>query len=211
MRVEESYDHWASSYDAMANKTRDLDLIVTQQIVDQHAPIGGKYNAILEIGCGTGKNTAWLAQRCLKLVATDFSESMLAIGRRKIADAHVQWQRFDITKTWPEHPTRFDLITFNLVMEHVEDLRHVFFEAVNRLQSEGILVISELHPFKQYLGSKARFETADGTYELQVFTHHVSDFMGALTEVGLPQITLQEWFDEDRSDIPRLLTLVAKR
>jgi hypothetical protein len=32
---------------------------------------------------------------------------------------------------------------------------------------------SALHPFKQYLGSKAKFETEYGTQELETYVHHI--------------------------------------
>ncbi len=204
MNVENAYDQWAESYDSMSNKTRDLDLIAAQRSLGHL-----KFKSILEIGCGTGKNTAWLVHQCDQLVAVDFSEEMMTIAKKKIADSKVEWKRFDISKPWPLPNGDFDLITFNLVLEHVNNLDAVFQQAAERLSPDGMIYVSELHPFKQYLGSKARFETEDGTREINVFTHHVSDFTQALSNAGLNLVTLNESFDKDRQDLPRLLTLVA--
>ena len=57
MRVQEAYDRWSSTYDTGENLTRDLDQVVTRAILG-----GSQYRSILEIGCGTGKNTGLLAQ-----------------------------------------------------------------------------------------------------------------------------------------------------
>lgn len=204
MNVENAYDKWAESYDAMLNKTRDLDLVATNENLGCM-----KFQSVLEVGCGTGKNTEWLARRCSRLVAVDFSAGMLAIAKQKVTHKHVEWNRFDISESWPARGPYFDVITFNLVLEHVRDLTKVFSEAANRLANGGIIHISELHPFKQYLGSKARFEIEHETHELQAFTHHVSDYTSALAEVGLGIKDLKEWFDSGRTGVPRLLTILA--
>ena len=204
MNVERDYDKWADSYDSTPNKTRDLDLVATKLVVGL-----ATFDSILEIGCGTGKNTEWLSRKCSRLVAVDFSDEMMRIAKNRVPLKHVEWNRFDISRPWPLENTGFDLVTFNLVLEHVRDLNPVIAEAASRLAKGGMILVSELHPFKQYLGSKARFETGNGTRELEVFTHHVSDFTSALSEAGLRIMELKEWFDGDRSGIPRLLTILA--
>ncbi len=52
MNVENAYDKWVESYDAMLNKTRDLDLVATNENLGCM-----KFQSVLEVGCGTGKNT----------------------------------------------------------------------------------------------------------------------------------------------------------
>ncbi len=204
MNVERAYDKWAESYDVMSNKTRDLDLMASSEnLCRVHC------HTILEIGCGTGKNTQWLSSRCSRLVAVDFSEAMMSIAKQKVTNKNIDWKRFDISKSWPIQGTSFDLITFNLVLDHVRDLSFVFTEAASRLSRGGVIHVSELHPFKQYMGSKARFESEHGTLELEVFTHHVSDFTTALSDAGLRIKELKEWFDSERSGVPRLLTILA--
>lgn len=105
--------------------------------------------------------------------------------------------------------TQFDLITFNLVLEHICDLQCVFAQAASRLANGGMIHISELHPFKQYIGSKDRFESDQGLCELEAFTHHVSDFTTALSDTGFKLLEIKEWFDSDCNEVPRLLTIVA--
>jgi malonyl-CoA O-methyltransferase len=202
--IEKSYDQWAESYDSMVNKTRDLDLVATRANLD-----GRSFESILEIGCGTGKNTQWLSLVCSTLVAADFSEAMMSVAKKKVPRQNVEFVRIDITAPWPNLRADFDLITLNLVLEHVDDLNFVFREAASRLAPRGIIHLSELHPFRQYLGGKAHFETAQGTQELEVYTHHVSDFSQALADAGLKILELKEWFDDGRVGVPRLLTIIA--
>ena len=70
----------------------------------------------------------------------------------------------------------------------------------------------ELHPFKQYQGSKARFETGAGVFELECFVHHVSEFFSAAKNNNFKAAELKEWFDDDdKTQIPRLLTMILEK
>ncbi|MCY7309591.1 MAG: SAM-dependent methyltransferase, partial [Chitinophagaceae bacterium] len=72
--------------------------------------------------------------------------------------------------------------------------------------------ISELHPFKQYAGSKARFETENGLQIVDCFTHHISDFVQAGKKNGLTLVDIKEHFDDDnRNEIPRILVILLKK
>jgi len=91
----------------------------------------------------------------------------------------------------------------------VKNLDFVFGEAARRLKAGSHFYICELHPFKQYSGSKARFERGGGLNVLECFTHHISDFTNAGEANGLSLIDLNEWFDrDDRNAIPRLVSFV---
>ena len=80
------------------------------------------------------------------------------------------------------------------------------------LKPGGYLYISELHPFKQYNGSKARFDTAEGTQVVTCFNHHITDFTNAAKANGFNLVSMNEYFDEDdRGTIPRLLTLLFRK
>lgn len=65
--------HWSSQYDTDRNRTRDLEALELRE-----ALAGQRFRRILEIGCGTGKNTQWLHGICRKCTAVDLSEGMLA-------------------------------------------------------------------------------------------------------------------------------------
>lgn len=70
-----AYDRWATQYDTDANDTRDLN----GEVLRQQTFLDGD-DAVLELGCGTGLNTAWLAAQAGAVTATDVSDEMLARG-----------------------------------------------------------------------------------------------------------------------------------
>jgi len=202
--VQQAYNNWAQQYDSNENKTRDLE---ARSLRETLAPLALEH--CLETGCGTGKNTEWLIQKAATVTAVDLSEEMLAKAKEKISSPDVTFVQADITEPWNFATNQFDLVGFSLVLEHIELLQPVIAKAAAALKPGGYLYISELHPFKQYNGSKARFDTAEGTQVVTCFNHHITEFTDAAAANGLSLVKLVEYFDDnDRNNIPRLLTLL---
>ena len=121
MDIANAYNSWSSQYDTNDNKTRDLEALSLQKIL-----VGKSFKHCLEIGCGTGKNTAWLLSICDQITAIDLSKGMLDIAKNKIQSDKVNFIEVDITKDWTFTNQTYDLVTFSLMLEHIEDLDAVF-------------------------------------------------------------------------------------
>ncbi len=207
MSVQEAYTKWSATYDTDENLTRDLDQTVTRDTLGDL-----RCKSILEIGCGTGKNTALLAQIGEHVHAIDFSEGMLNKAREKLGSNNVTFSVADITKPWPRAEESVDLVVCNLVLEHIKDLSFIFSEAFRSLVEGGRFFICELHPFRQYQGATARFQSDQGRAEIQAFVHHSSDFFQAAEEIGLTLKSFREWWhDKDRNKLPRLLSFMFEK
>lgn len=207
MEVKHAYNVWASQYDSNENKTRDLEGLALRETLD-NIP----FKSCLEIGCGTGKNTSWLVSRASTVLSVDFSEEMLAVAKAKLSAPGLVYRQADVSLPWTFVDKQYDLVSFSLVLEHIEDLHHIFKEAVNALAPGGHIYIGELHPFKQYTGSKARFETKDGLQIVNCFNHNISDFIQAAAKCNLRIVDVNEYFDDnDRTQLPRILTLLFEK
>jgi ubiquinone/menaquinone biosynthesis C-methylase UbiE len=206
MDVQQGYNNWAQFYDGDKNKTRDLEAFSLRETV---ADI--PYAHCLELGCGTGKNTQWLMTRDGEVTAVDFSEKMLEKAREKINSDKVRFVQADISGDWTFADKKYDLITCSLVLEHMEDLDPVFQKASLIAAPHGYLYIGELHPFKQYLGTRARFGTGDEKQILPCFNHHVSDFVRPALAHGFEVKAIREYFAGDRADVPRILVILLKK
>jgi ubiquinone/menaquinone biosynthesis C-methylase UbiE len=206
MNVGESYNEWAEQYDNNNNKTRDLEAVaLTIALANIH------FNTCLEIGCGTGKNTVWLLTKAKEIMAVDLSEEMLAKAKQKIASENVIFLQADILQSWDFVKKEFDIVIFSLVLEHIESLDFIFNEAQKSVAPGGYIYIGELHPFKQYGGSKARFDTENGQQVVTCFNHHISDFTEAAKKYRFEIMTLSEYFDDDdKTNIPRVLSILFK-
>lgn len=208
MEVKQAYDVWARQYDDNKNRTRDLEAVSLRTALRSMS-----FDHCLEIGCGTGKNTEWLQSACKQVLAVDLSGEMLAKAKTKIQAANVRFQQADITKDWDfARDAPFDLVTFSLVLEHIEHLDMIFEKASQVVADNGYVYIGELHPFKQYGGTKARFETESGVQVVPCFNHHVSDFTMAARKNGFQVMEINEYFDDDdRTGVPRILTLLFRK
>lgn len=206
MSTEQAYNEWASQYDDNVNLTRDLEGKAIREVLKNTA-----YETCLEIGCGTGKNTVWLAEKAKEMVSVDLSIEMLAKAKAKITDEKIHFVHADINKEWDFTDRTYDLVTFSLILEHIENIDKVFEKTAGLLKTGGHVYVGELHPFKQYAGSKARFESKEGEKVLQCYNHHISDFTNAGKKNNLCLIDLEEYFDEANKEIPRILTLLFKK
>jgi malonyl-CoA O-methyltransferase len=201
MKIQDAYTHWSITYDSDRNLTRDLD-----QLATEHALKGRSYQNALELGCGTGKNIA------RNILAIDFSPGMLKQARAKIDSNNVLFVVADLTKPWPCRTESVELIVCNLVLEHIEDLGPVFAKASQALIEGGLFFISELHPFRQYQGTQARFQNDQGTVAIRAFVHHLSDFLESAEQNGFLFRTMKEWWhDEDQNNTPRLVSLMFEK
>lgn len=207
MNIQNAYNNWSGIYDSNENLTRDLDAkILRETLTGQH------FDSILETGCGTGKNTEFLVQIGTWVHALDFSEGMIAKAREKAEAGNVRFEMADLTKRWPCEDSAYDLIVCSLVLEHIADLSHIFAEAARTLRLGGKFFINELHPFKQYGGTKARYEQAGQTVEVEAFVHHISEFVNAAKSNDLKLVTLKEyWHAQDEGKPPRLISLLFER
>ena len=95
MSIQDSYNEWSQIYDSNENLTRDLDEQVTREALSSF-----RFKSILEIGCGTGKNTVFLAQIGEKVHALDFSQGMINQAREKVKAGNVRFEMADLTQTW---------------------------------------------------------------------------------------------------------------
>lgn len=206
MTIDKAYDQWSATYDHVDNKTRDLDLRAFKAFIANQ-----RFEHIVEIGCGTAKNTQWLADRAGKISALDFSSGMLDIARQKLPASHVEFKQADINAAWPIADRCADLVGCNLVLEHVENLHHVFAEAYRVLQPGKVCYVAELHPYRQYRESRAHFYHQDTKRDIDVFVHHISDYADAALAAGFHISALKEFWDDDATDKPpRLICLILQ-
>ncbi|MBK9254966.1 MAG: class I SAM-dependent methyltransferase [Saprospiraceae bacterium] len=206
MDVKQVYNIWADQYDTNINKTRDLEAISLRTTL---ADI--ECDHCLEMGCGTGKNTEYLLTIAKQVTAVDLSDEMLDRARQKIKSENVHFMQADITNDWTFVTKKYDLITFSLVLEHIESLHKIFKKVSHVIRQSGLVYIGELHPFKQYTGTKARFDTETGQQTAPCFNHNISDFTVSAKDNGFEILDINEYFDDnDRTKIPRIFALLLR-
>jgi ubiquinone/menaquinone biosynthesis C-methylase UbiE len=211
--IAAAYNDWAETYDTVQNVTRDL---ATQALKQSDLKLAAC--TIIEVGCGTGRNTEWLARPdggAAEILALDFSKEMLNRARARVNDPRVRFVQHDVRSCWPVADATADVVIAMLVLEHIEMLTPFFVEAARVLRSGGNLFICELHPMRQLLGGQAQFNNANTgeRHHVPAFLHDVSDYVNTGLALGFELVSLREWRDEvaPRSGLPRLLSLRSIR
>ena len=201
----DKYNAWAHQYDNDINPTRDLDKSVTIESLSNI-----DFFKVLELGCGSGKNTEWLITKADKLVGLDFSKNMLDQARKKVKTDKVTFINTDLNENWPVNDNSFDLATINLTLEHIETLDHIFNSLFMKLTQGGKCFVCELHPKKQLSGSKARFEKNGDEIALDVFYHSELEYIESAEKAGLNLIVKKEWYDNKKT-VPRLISFLFEK
>src|SRR5262245_57082866 len=115
--VRSGYDRWATVYDHDRNPLLALEEPALRKAVGDVRGL-----AVLDLGCGTGRHSLWLAATGADLTAVDFSEGMLAEARRKQGAEAVRFLAHDLHQPLPFPSETFDLVVSGLVLEHLHNL-----------------------------------------------------------------------------------------
>ncbi len=188
-QVRAGYDRWAAVYERDANPLLALEEPVVRAAIGDPRGL-----AALDLGCGTGRHTAWLAESGAKVTAVDFSEGMLAEARRKPWASTVRFLPHDLHQPLPFSSGTFDLVVSGLVLEHLQDLDLFFREARRVLRSSGRAVISAMHPAMFLRGSQARFRDPISGEVVQPgsIAHPIGSFVMSAVRAGFGLTGVQE-------------------
>jgi len=174
--VREGYDRWARVYDHDANPLIALEDPAVRAAIGEVRGL-----AVLDLGCGTGRHSLWMAAAGALVTAVDFSRGMLREARRKPGAERVRFLPCDLRQPLPFADGAFHLVVSGLVLEHVPDLDVFFGEARRVLRPGGRAVISAMHPAMFLRGAQARFtDPASGEIVRPgSVPHQVDDFVAA--------------------------------
>lgn len=131
--------------------------------------------SVLDLACGTGRLAIPLAQKGLKVVGLDASESMLTVAREKSKNLPIQWVQGDI-RTFQLTQT-FDLIilagnAFQALLSE-SNQRQMLACVKHHLKLSGFFVFNTRNPQEKDLKSTADFE----------FWHSFQDHHGETVQV----------------------------
>lgn len=186
--VRSGYDRWAAVYDHDANPLQALEGPVVRAAVGDVRKL-----QVLDLGCGTGRHSFWLAQAGATVTAVDFSERMLAEARRKPRADAIRFIVHDLHQRLP-FSTEFDLIVSGLVLEHLRDLDGLFAEAHRVLRPRGRAVVSAMHPAMFLRGTQARFTDPESGELVQPgsLPHSLGEVVMAAVRAGFRLLALEE-------------------
>jgi SAM-dependent methyltransferase len=217
--TQEAYDQWASVYDSDGNMLQaiddiELDVLLPQFLVQVQNSVSTSTISLLDLGCGTGRNTAKLLDFALPpgrrstVMGLDFSKGMLDIAAEKLQpfNAGSSSPRFRLEQC-DCFPTAYDpsapplpsvpgltpvhAVVSTLVLEHVP-LAAYFSTLAALLLPNGLAFITNMHP-DMGAKSQAGFVNKDGVkVRGSSFTYTVQDTIEEATRVGFKVLSLTE-------------------
>ena len=145
----------------------------------------GDGQELLEVGCGTGQLTSWLAARVspAKVTAVDVSPKMLEIARTKSAAA--EFRLADVCRD-PLEPDRYDVVFCFHCVPHFHDIPAAVNNLARSLKPHGRLLVVHLNSRSQINDFHDRVGGA-------VAGHHLPDdprWEALLSQAGLKKTKL---------------------
>jgi ubiquinone/menaquinone biosynthesis C-methylase UbiE len=176
--TRDGYRTWAETYDQPGNQLVDLEQPVVHGIL-QSLPAG----LALDVACGTGRHTRYLAQLGHRVIGVDSAPAMLDRAAANVPGASLAQAELHQLPI-PDHTV--DVIVCALALTHVPDLAAALTEFVRVLRPGGHLVISDSRGLFGYFGTPVPVQTSDGG--LGVLPHWnrlTSDYLTAALPLGL--------------------------
>jgi SAM-dependent methyltransferase len=235
---------WADRADARGTWKRchlDPSLTLHSAELKWLGDIAGKRVAVL----GSGDNQVVFALSGLgaKVTSVDISEQQIEVARGRAAalGLKVEFVQADVADLSSLGSATFDVVyTGGHVAVWVSDLRRYYGESARILKPDGLLIVSEYHPFRRVWKHAAtslelgfnyfdrgphRFEVAPDVLcsapgELEQFEFHwtVADYISAILSSGCRLIHVEEfgdasgwWEGAPVAGLPESLLLVGRR
>ena len=157
--VSTMFDEVSPRYD-LANDLLSLGSSRLWRISLTRAVAARKGMRVLDVAAGTGTSSAALAAHGAQVVAADFSEGMLAVGRERQADNPlIEFVHADATKL-PFTDDEFDAVTISFGLRNVNDPERALAEMFRVTKPGGRIVICEFsHPPQPWIRTPYFFYT----------------------------------------------------
>lgn len=187
--VRDGYDRWAAVYDDDGNPLLALEYPVVRAAAGDVRGL-----SVLDLGCGTGRHTFWLAEAGASVTAVDFSEGMLAKARQRQGAEAIRFIQHDLHLPLPLADGSFDLVVSGLVLEHLKELGTFFAEIRRVLKPGGRAVVSAMHPAMCLRGMQAQFTdpTSGQVVQPGSIAYPISAFVMAAVRAGLQLTAIDE-------------------
>lgn len=143
--VRETYNNMAASYDQIDNEAFYINQygLYMRHLYSWQQYLNGM---VLDVGCGTGIQTAWLAKRARGVIGIDIATRLLNVACKKLDGFHnVMVMEADATDL-PFEDMQFDAaVSYGETLSHIANYQLAFAEICRVLRPGGFFVFSVLN------------------------------------------------------------------
>jgi SAM-dependent methyltransferase len=137
-RDQQSFDHLPARYDRIAAL---LGAELRAWLMFHLPPSGGR---AVDLGCGTGVQTAMLAERYQEVLAVDLSGPMVDFARRRRPEPNVTYEQRDLRSVEPAADGQFDLVFSAYTLHHVVEFPSALYRMRSLVRPGGWLLLVDL-------------------------------------------------------------------
>ncbi|MBF0545894.1 MAG: class I SAM-dependent methyltransferase [Candidatus Riflebacteria bacterium] len=180
--TKDGYDLWSQIYDSEDNPLISLESENLPPLLESVSGLN-----ILDVGCGTGRQSFRLSELGATVCGIDFSDGMLEKARRKPNAEKVKFVFHDFNQGLPFTSDLFDVVISCLVFDHVKDPLPLMKEMRRVCKPSGEIIISVMHPAMMLLGVQARFTHPGSGMQIrpESASNKISDYVMASQKSGL--------------------------
>jgi len=167
---------------------------------------------VLDVGCGVGRWSRYLAARGASVTGIDLSPTMIAEARRRARTAPLRGECRFLVQDLAELHTgeRFDLVLGVTVLQHILDaaaLRRALQRMAEHLDEDGVLVLLEAAP-ERTAGTcdSAIFRARTRSSYLRLFAEHGLEVR---TTTGVDPAPFRTWLLPHLPGLPGAVRLAA--
>ena len=174
----EGHRLWSSTYDARPNALLALDMRVVSERLGQLRGL-----RVVDIGCGTGRWSAFASAQGALAIGVDACQEMLCTAARKPSIA----QKLILAEAsqLPIRSSCADLALCSFAFSYFPHPAHALCEMARITRPGGRLVMSDIHPAAIQAGWKRTFRCCGELYELEHFTYPGSSLKSTAIRLGL--------------------------
>ncbi|KAL3491788.1 S-adenosyl-L-methionine-dependent methyltransferase [Aspergillus germanicus] len=206
----DAYNRWAEVYDTDGNFLQALDTIEMHNLLPYFlARVQSEFAAektlkLVDLGCGTGRNTlqlARLAQAGAQITGVDASPGMLAVAKATVeaeGKGQVTLGEYDLLS--PDAPIPASLqdgvlaagVISTLVLEHIP-LDLFFSGAAKLVRPGGYFLVTNMHADMGAISQAGFVDEKTGTkIRPTSYAHTTGDVVAAAEKVGFEVVGLEE-------------------
>ncbi|MGB7340577.1 MAG: class I SAM-dependent methyltransferase [Phototrophicaceae bacterium] len=191
----DAYALWVDSYPAEAHNV--LMQIEQTSILQLMPRLQDKI--VLDLACGTGRYGK-IAQDSGATTVIGLDNSVDMLQQRVIQNAACA-----STEYIPLANNTVDVILCGLALGHLPTIDLSLREMSRILKPNGVILISDFHPYQFLSGARRTFSINNTTYQVEHYVHQLSDYFTIAQQHGLILNAIQE--PTYQADIPVVLVL----